>query len=126
MTTIEELEKEASAAQEKARKASEALERARDREAEARREPLRMLVERAHNCLCAYNHTDGCGWGYENSWNGWSHNRWLSHYDQLINGDRHNKPKVTLKEVETIISMVEELKPKVKSAMFLLRQGLVP
>lgn len=103
------------------------LENQRRKEAEERTEPLKTLVERAHACLCQWNHTDGCGWGYEgNNWEAWSHARWLEHYDRLINGDRYTPAKASLADVETIISAVEELKSKVSVSIWLLRHHLTP
>jgi hypothetical protein len=117
-------------AQEKARKAQGALEAARDAEAVERRALLRALVKRAHDCLCGWNHTDGCSWGYEedrpNEWRCDAHSRWLKHYDTLINGGPYQPAVATIEDVEAVIAAVEVLKPKVKTAMFLLRSKLTP
>lgn len=127
---IKELEREAEDARKRADKARAELEAAREQQAAERRAPLRALVVRAHNCLCQWNHTDGCGWGYEESspdpWKGDAHHRWLNHYDRLLNGSSYEKPAATLEEVETIIGMVETLKPKVRTALWLLRGKLTP
>ncbi|WP_421578624.1 hypothetical protein [Shinella sp. M31] len=130
MPTIEELEREVRARSDEMRKATEALEDAKAAEAAERMEPLKALAERAHSCLCQWNHTDGCSWGYEEGakdpWACDAHTRWLRHYDKIINGDRYSKPKATLEEVETILHAVEAIKPKVKTAISLLRNGLQP
>jgi hypothetical protein len=130
MPTIEELEKELQARNDEMRKAAKALEQAKAADAEERMQPLKALVSRAHDCLCQWNHTDGCAWGYEEGskdpWACEAHSRWLRYYDKLINGDRYDKPKATLDEVETIIGAVEEIKPKVRTAISLLRGGLQP
>ena len=127
---IKELEQEAEEARKRVVRASAALEAAREQEAEKRREPLRALVVRAHNCLCQWNHTDGCSWGYEeNSPDPWkcdAHHRWLNHYDRLLNGSSYEKPVATLEEVGTIIDAVEALKPKMRTALWLLRSKLAP
>lgn len=130
MTDIKELEIELKKAQDSARKIAEKIEAAKTREAEERMGPLKDLVERAHNCLCQWNHTDGCSWGYEegstDKWMGWAHSRWLRHYDKIINGDGYNKPTATLQEIEILITAIEDVKPKVKTAISLLRSGLQP
>lgn len=127
---FEQLEREASEARDRARKANEALEAARVKAREAQRAPLKSLVKRAHDCLCPWNHTDGCAWGYEESgtdpWQSSAHSRWLTHYDRIINGNQHEKPRASLAEVEAVIGAMEALRPKAPNAMFLLRQGLTP
>lgn len=130
MSTIEDLEKEVQARNSELRKAVKALEEAKAAEAAERMEPLKALTIRAHDCLCQWNHTDGCSWGYEESakdpWACDAHSRWLRYYDTLINGDSYSKPKATLEEIEVIIGAVEQIKPKVKTAVSLLRGGLQP
>jgi hypothetical protein len=127
---FQQLEREASEARACARKADEALEMARIQAREAQRAPLKSIVKRAHDCLCAWNHTDGCSWGYEEGctdpWRGAAHSRWLTYYDHIINGDKYTKPRASLAEVEAVIGAMEALRPKVPNAMFLLRQGLTP
>lgn len=125
--SIDDLEKEVAEKERAAQEARKALERARESEAAARMEPLKVLVKRAHDCLCRWNHTDGCSWGYEgDDWNGSAHRRWLTHYDRIINGNAHSAPVATIDEVETIISMVEQIKPKVRTAIWLIRSKLEP
>lgn len=130
MPTIEELEREVRTRMDEVRKATQALENAKATEAAERMEPLKALVERAHSCLCQWNHTDGCSWGYEEGakdpWGCDTHTRWLRHYDKMINGDGNSKPKASLEEVEIIIGAVEGIKPKVRTAISLLRNGLQP
>jgi hypothetical protein len=40
----------------------------------------REAAELAHDTLCRWNHTDGCGWEYEkdrvNPWGEWAHDDW--------------------------------------------------
>ncbi|MCC7173403.1 MAG: hypothetical protein IT459_23360 [Planctomycetes bacterium] len=63
----------------------------------ARRQlPLRAVAKAAHDLLCRWNHTDGCGWGYEEGsdpnsdacWNGWAHKRWLSAVETIVRSER--------------------------------------
>jgi hypothetical protein len=127
---ISELKLAVEKAQQAAREATEKLGSAKYAESLARMQPLKDLVGRAHNALCQWNHTDGCSWGYEDGskdpWECSEHSRWLSYYDRIVHGDGNNKPRCTVVEVEHIISAVEELKPKVKTALSLLRGGLIP
>ena len=102
----------------------DAIKRAED---EAKLEPLKATAERAHDLLCPYNHTDGCSWGYENgSWQSDAHSRWLRRIDVLVNGNSYDKPKATLSEINLVLDAVADLKPKVRTALDLLRRGLMP
>jgi hypothetical protein len=53
---------------------------------------LKPLAEQAHNLLCTYNHTDGCGWGYEETskdkWSCYSHNDWLQKVRRIVSEKR--------------------------------------
>lgn len=57
---------------------------------------LRPIAAIAHETLCRWNHTDGCGWGYEegsnpnsdSAWNGYAHSRWLSAVDRIVKAER--------------------------------------
>lgn len=130
MDDIATLEQQAKEAEAKARAARAAVAAAQDRADEARMEPLKKLAARAHDALCQYNHTDGCSWGYEEGapdpWRCDAHTRWLRRYDRLINGTNYDRPVCTLVEAETVIAAVEGLKPKVRTALSLLRSHLTP
>lgn len=128
---LKELERHAQQANDAANKARQKLELAIAKANAARMEPLKKLVIRAHACLCSWNHTDGCSWGYEegddNPWNGGAHDRWLRRYDALINGTTGQRPEATAQEVEDLLDAIETVKPKVKTALWLIRSGrLVP
>lgn len=111
--------------QDAARKLKERLDAIERAEAAAKLEPLKATAERAHDLLCPYNHTDVCSWGYEgNSWQSDAHNRWLRRIDSLVNGDSYNKPKATLSEINIVLDAVADLKPKVGTALDLIRNGL--
>jgi len=90
-------------------------------------EPLKATAERAHDLLCPFNHTDGCSWGYEGSnWKSSEHSRWLRKIDMLTNGDSYTKPVATLEEINIVLDAMADLKPKVKTALSLIRRGLMP
>lgn len=99
-------------------------------EADARLAPLKALAARAHDLLCPYNHTDGCSWGYEegatDEWKGSAHHRWLTKIDKLVTGRPYEKPTATVEEITLVLDAVEGLKPKVRTALDLLRRGLMP
>lgn len=40
-------------------------------------EDQRLAVE-IHESMCHQNHTDGCSWGYEKDWSGYTHKRYLA------------------------------------------------
>ena len=113
-------------AQDVAKKLSKRLDAMNKKEAAEKLAPLRTTAERAHDLLCPYNHTDGCSWGYENgSWESDAHSRWLRRIDMLVNGDSYNRPKATLAEINIVLDAVAEIKPKVKTAIELIRRGLM-
>ena len=96
----------------------------REQEA-AKLEPLKETAARAHDLLCPFNHTDGCSWEYEGgSWQSDAHTRWLRKIDMLVNGDNYTKPKATLEEINIVLDAVADLKPKVRTALDLIRRGL--
>ena len=106
---------------------SDRLEAIRRKEEAEMLEPLKATATRAHDLLCPYNHTDGCAWGYEgDSWTSDAHSRWLRHMNKIVNGDAYDKPKATLEEVNTCLDTLAELKPKVRTALELIRRGLTP
>jgi hypothetical protein len=123
MTDINALFKKRDELERERRKIEAEIEKAEDDAAEARRRPLQALAERAHRILCPYNHTDACGWDYENSWNGQAHQSWLRHFDCLTNGERSRPPEATVAQCEAILDAVENLKPKVSTALWLIRSG---
>lgn len=115
------------------RDAQKAAQQVRDRleainraEAAEKLEPLKATAARAHDLLCPFNHTDGCSWGYEgNSWESDAHSRWLRKIDTLVNGNSYDKPRATLSEINIVLDAVEGLKPKVRTAIDLIRRGLM-
>ncbi len=128
---FKQLEEEARNARALARSAEEKLEAARIKARAAQREPLKAIAKRAHDCLCPYNHTDGCSWGYEEDgrsdpWSGHAHVRWLSHFDRLVNGLPGERPRTSIKEIEAILTAFEGLKASAPNALYLIRQGLTP
>lgn len=117
--------------QEKAAKSTrEKLDRLRKADEAERLKPLRETTERAHDLLCPYNHTDGCSWGYEadneDAWFCDAHSRWLRNIDRLVNGGVYDKAITNLAQINIVLDAIEEIKPKVPTAMALLRGKLTP
>ncbi len=109
-----------------ARAAKDRLEAIKRKEDAERLEPLKATAKRAHDLLCPFNHTDGCSWEYEGgSWSSSTHARWLQKIDTLVNGGPYDKPKATLAEINLILDAIETLKPKVTTALSLLRRDLI-
>jgi len=121
------LESQLNDAQKAMRGMQEKLERINRAEADARLDPLKRTAERAHNLLCPYNHTDGCSWEYENgSWQSDAHSRWLRKIDTVVNGNSYDRPKASLEDVNVVLDAIADLKPKVSTAIELIRRGLMP
>jgi len=135
MTELQKLEEEAKEANKIAIVAKRKFEDAKYDAEQAAMEPIKNLVIRAHDILCRWNHTDGCGWGYEvenygqrkHNWEAFAHRRWLEHYHKLINGDKYsnNKP-VSIQTINKLLDFVEEIRKIDDSAVWILRNRLEP
>lgn len=79
---------------------------------------LTDLAEKMHSCFCGYNHTDGCGWGYEegaNKWGSWSHSRWLNHTENLVK-------KFGLEKIQGFVDHVIETKREYPDFLLFVNQ----
>jgi len=127
---IEELKRAEETALKALMKARDAREAAERVEREKRLEPLKALAIRAHDTLCRWNHTDGCGWGYEkrdsvHDWNGWAHARWLRHLDEVVSGTSQHRP-VSVEALTDIIEAARVMREKHPDALWILRYRLEP
>jgi len=87
---------------------------------EERQKPIREITQQAHDALCSYNHTDGCGWGYENdNWNGYAHRRWLDKIEKILSKEETFEP-VTDNQLTAIIGLVKEMKKIHPRAVYIL------
>jgi uncharacterized circularly permuted ATP-grasp superfamily protein len=113
-TSIEELKEAEEKARQRYLKLKEEVDELEKKELDKRTERIKPLVERAHKLMCQYNHTDGCGWSYEddakNPWLSSMHARWLDKFDKLINGDRYNNPEFSIEELEIFLDALEVFK----------------
>lgn len=133
MTTaeVEELKRRERAAEAALREARDIREKAEASEREGRLAWLMPLVIRAHDLLCAWNHTDGCSWGYEcrggqHAWGGWAHARWLQHYEGLVTRNNRYVDPLTADELGAMLDGIEALRKTHPRAVTLLRHGLTP
>jgi hypothetical protein len=92
------------------RELKESLALSEQAEKDKRQDKLKPVAEKAHNAICFYNHTDGCGWGYENNnWNGFSHRMWLDRVEKILNNKESFKP-ITLEQLNLILDHVIAMK----------------
>lgn len=68
------------------------------------------LAEALHDTLCTLNHTDMCGWYYEQyngvaDWNGYAHGRYLVKADKLMK----QLPDIPAEEIIRIARTVKEV-----------------
>ena len=40
--------------------------------------PVQILAQYLHSRYCTWNHADGCFWFYENSWDEYTHAKWIN------------------------------------------------
>lgn len=73
-------------------------------------EKQQELASRLHDCLCTWNHIDGCGWYYENdksypvpTWEGYAHADYLKRAQTL---EERLSPDVP---IEVIIMVVQKM-----------------
>lgn len=131
---IATLRKQAADAKETADRLHKAVDDAEYVAAQAALEPLKALAEKAHDILCRWNHTDGCGWGYEQDsktgaphWDGWAHRRWLTHIAAIVNPDRYSREKpIPAETISALLDKVVELKQTHPDAIWLIRHRLEP
>lgn len=120
MENIEQLEADVRRAEKHLRDLREKKEAAEADEIAKRQEPLRALAERAHDLCCTYNHTDGCGWGYEkDSWSGSSHKRWLNKMENLFS-DKGTYNTPAAEQIAKILDLVEQMREVHPRALYIL------
>lgn len=80
------------------RETEEGLEKAKAIQQDLELEELKPLAEQAHDLLCGWNHTDGCGWHYEidrdktgpvHNWRSHSHASWLERVKKWLEPKRY-------------------------------------
>lgn len=68
--------------------------------------PVEMqTATKLHNCLCTYNHTDGCAWFYfEHDWTEDTHDRYLTKARRMISFS-----SATGVSPESLVSLIEDI-----------------
>lgn len=116
MATLKEMEEELQKQRDLARELERKVQQARRDEARESRRALRPLAVKAHDAFCLWNHTDGCGWGYEcdgysgkgkppedEVWDRDCHAKWLGQVEELLK-------MAPLEDLERIVDGYAELK----------------
>ena len=90
--------------------------------------PLYDLAEKIHSALCPYNHTDGCGWMYEeshdNKWERWAHAKYLGNLEAIL----EKNSDLSIETLEILIDQIIEFKKVYPKALWLfktLREGFI-
>ena len=88
---LEELKENLAKLNKRKRQLEETIEKAEEKEKNERQKPIRKIAIKVHDLFCAWNHTDGCGWFYENDaktedfvWQGYSHRIYLNKIEKLF------------------------------------------
>jgi len=106
------------------REHTEKIERIKAKQEEESLIPLREIAERMHNCLCPFNHTDGCSWGYEgDNWMSSAHKEWLDKVKRLVKGDSYTKPTCSVEDMEVLVASISALQKAAPKAMRLIRKA---
>ena len=63
---LEELKENLAKLNKRKKQIEETIEKVEEKEKGERQKPIRTIAIKAHDLFCAWNHTDGCGWYYEN------------------------------------------------------------
>jgi hypothetical protein len=133
--TKEQLKIQAQIAHQHAKDLDTQIKNLEREERDRKLEELKPLAAKAHNLLCQYNHTDGCGWGYEEDcknkspWTCETHSRWLDKIDKIVNGEpsdsysRGYKP-VSKELLECILDKVADIKAMDPEAWYILQYRL--
>lgn len=131
--TLDELKEDEIKAEKRLREIRDSKEKLEQRIRDIETDSIKPIVIRAHNLLCQWEHTSGCGWHYEIDSNGihhWvgqhsSHARWLAHYEKLLEKKNYG-PQLTTEKLSVILDHIEELKKLYPDVVYLFRHGLVP
>lgn len=120
MEDIKQIKADIDRAENHLRSLRESLKASEAKTKEEKQKPMREVAEQAHDALCIHNHTDGCGWGYENdNWNGFAHQRWLDKIEKILDKTETFEP-VTTEQLTEIIGLVKEMKKIHPRAMYII------
>lgn len=106
MSDIKLIEENVRLADKAKEKAQKELNAARDELEADTYERLRPIATLAHELICQFNHTDGCGWLYEkDNWNASDHKRWLYDCKSSLTSS-----KLTIEELSSFLSLAKQAK----------------
>jgi len=101
------------------------LEEEEREEKNKRQLKVRPVAELAHSLFCGYNHTDGCGWGYEENskdpeitWGGWSHQHWLDKVEKIAKEHR----EISMEEIHETLKAIQAASKTQEKFMWVVRQ----
>lgn len=80
---IEKIEKDLELKRQKIEKELEKLHKQKERIL-YKLNPEISIAEYLHSKLCRWNHTDGCSWHYEKTWEGRAHKDWLKKAEGMM------------------------------------------
>lgn len=126
MVDLEKLKADADRARKHAEELKRAVEAEENRRIQDELVPLRDLANKAHSNLCSYNHSDGCGWGYEEDgknpqlWDGAEHQRWLKKIQSVIKEEKYTK--LDSDKLNKILDLITEMKAVHPNAMHILQK----
>lgn len=108
---LEELKENLAKLNKRKRQLEETIEKAEEKEKNERQKPIRNIAIKAHDLFCAWNHTDGCGWFYENDarneehvWRGDSHSHYLNQIEKLFK-DKQISPAILEAILNDLLAM---------------------
>jgi hypothetical protein len=122
---IQDLKDEKRRAETRLRELRGKLEAAEAAKLDAERDVLKPLAIRAHDLLCQYNHTDGCGWGYESqggqhNWQSHAHIRWLEKVVQWTDTPKFGD-RLTPEKLGEILDIIEQGKKAHRDFLVIVR-----
>jgi hypothetical protein len=129
---LQELKRRKISAEMALREAREAVEKYENSERDKRLEPLKELTIHAHDVLCRWDHSDGCGWYYEihrgkHNWTGWSHARWLKHIESIVYPSANDRNQaVSAETLKALLDWAEQGKKVHKDALWIIRHRMEP
>jgi hypothetical protein len=118
MKTSKDVQAEINVANKETQRLHEEYKRLLNEEIINRNDKMTEVATVLHECLCAYNHTDGCSWGYEgesnNKWLSYAHASWLEKAQKLAD-------EFGAEEVLKMVNMINDMKKACPAAPLMIR-----
>ncbi len=114
---IKQIKEKLEVINEKQQELVEALRAAQKEERIERQKAIYPVADLAHSLLCRWNHTDGCGYGYENNdTEGYEHQRWVKAVEELV------ERKFTLEQIKESLAQLKQVKAKCPEFFSIIEQ----